>query len=151
MFPYLDFVPLKAGEAVVFNIKTFHGSLPNFSDQERPAIRIDICHKEAPLFCYFLNKKSGWNKIEKYSVDDLFFTSYSNERLLEIYDNDETFPDGIFIKSEHYFLLNTTINQYIADHSFSFNEKVKHNSRVSFIVEKRRYISIFEANIRKML
>jgi hypothetical protein len=151
MFPYLDFVPLKAGEAVVFNIKTFHGSLPNFSDQERPAIRIDICHKEAPLFCYFLNKKSGGNTMEKYSVDDLFFTRYPNERLLEIYDNDETFPDGIFIKSEPYFLLNRSIDEYMKEHEFQRNEKVKFDTQIYHIVAKKRYVPAFESFLRSIL
>ena len=72
MFPYLNFVPLKAGEAVIFNVKTFHGSLPNFSNEERPSIRIDLCYKNTPLFCYFLNKKSNGNLMDKYSVDDTF-------------------------------------------------------------------------------
>jgi hypothetical protein len=151
MFPYLSFIPLKAGEAVIFNVRTYHGSLPNFSNQERPAIRIDVCNKNAPLFCYFLNNKSDGESMEKYRVDDLFYTRYPNEKLLEIYDNDEPFPDGNFIKSEPYFLLNKTINQYITEHSFLYNEKVEYDSRVSIMVEKRRYVTAFEACIRKML
>jgi len=146
LFPYLNFVKLKAGQAVIFNIKTYHGSLPNFSKHERPAIRIDICHEEAQLFCYFLNKKSDGKLMDKYAVNDSFYTRFPNEKLLEIYNNDETFPEGELVNSQPYFLSKKSIKEYLVDHEILMNEKTEFDTKVSLIVSRRKYVSNFEAS-----
>jgi ectoine hydroxylase-related dioxygenase (phytanoyl-CoA dioxygenase family) len=42
IFPYLEMIEMKAGEALVFDHRTFHASTPNTTNQPRVAIRLRV-------------------------------------------------------------------------------------------------------------
>jgi len=141
MFPYLEFNSFKAGQAVLFDVRTFHGSLPNFSKMERTAIRIDLCHEDAQLVTYYLKKESKGKLMTKFKVDDLFYTRFPNEKLLEIYDNDEPFPSEI-LSVENYFLVEKTITEYLQEHNkLLIQNGLILNKKIALIVKKKKYYS----------
>ncbi len=86
LFSLMTYFDLAAGEAFIFNSRTLHGSLPNRSKDERPAIRLGLVHRDAQICHYFLKPGSSKQRMLKYSVDAEFYDAYSNERLVQIYD-----------------------------------------------------------------
>jgi len=46
-------VPAKRGDAVIFAHSVFHGSLPNFSNEIRPAASVSILSKDASIIHYY--------------------------------------------------------------------------------------------------
>jgi len=92
LFRLMTYFSLDAGEALFFNNRTLHGSLPNRSMVDRPAIRLGIVHRDAQICHYFLKSGSSNQRMFKYFVDELFYDKFSNERLLQIYDNGEKIP-----------------------------------------------------------
>ena len=76
---YLTPLPLKAGQAVVFDKRLFHGSPPNTSDIERLTATCFIMLPEsAPLyFCYM--KSEDADRLEVYEVDDGFYDRYVSD------------------------------------------------------------------------
>ena len=85
IFPYLDILDLKAGQAIVFNNKTIHGSPPNTVDQSRLAFGIGITHQEASIFHYYMLPDKEKKFIETFEVDPSFFFKYNNARLSDLY------------------------------------------------------------------
>ena len=88
LYEYLDFVPLKAGEAVAFDNRTIHGATPNRTTAMRTAVAIGMTPKEARLFHYFLvpgSLQGGLRTVAKLSVDDRFFEHYSVTDLQAFY------------------------------------------------------------------
>jgi hypothetical protein len=62
-------VPLKRGEAVIFNNATIHGATDNLSDTIRLACTMLVCNKSADWLLYYQEKGAPNDKIEKYKVD----------------------------------------------------------------------------------
>lgn len=87
IFPYIQMIEMKAGEALIFNNRTIHASPPNTTDQPRIAAGIGITQNEAQLIhCYQLPNQTP-EKIEIYDVEKEFFTQYNNKRLSDLYDS----------------------------------------------------------------
>lgn len=73
---YMEPVPVKAGEAVVFDPRILHNSLPNLSDQPRVALICGIFPSEARFnICY---KENPGAEIEIYEQEDDFLIKYPN-------------------------------------------------------------------------
>jgi predicted nucleic acid-binding Zn-ribbon protein len=72
---YLTYVPLKAGQAVLFDRRLVHGASPNEGNVERVAPTcLIIIPKDAPLYCiHAASIESGMHQIEIYEVDDNFY------------------------------------------------------------------------------
>jgi ectoine hydroxylase-related dioxygenase (phytanoyl-CoA dioxygenase family) len=87
IFQYLKIVELKAGQAIVFNNKTIHGSPPNTVDQSRLAFGIGITHKEASLLHYYMLPDKDNELVEEYEISPSFFFKYNNARLSNLYSN----------------------------------------------------------------
>lgn len=87
IFPYLKLIPMKPGQALVFDNRTVHASPPNVSDGVRLAVGFGVTQKDAPLRHYYLQPGSDCKKLNKYEVDDFFFTHYNNARLSEMYNS----------------------------------------------------------------
>ncbi|MFN8287518.1 MAG: phytanoyl-CoA dioxygenase family protein [Chitinophagales bacterium] len=87
IFPYLKLIPMKPGQALVFDNRTVHASPPNVSDGVRLAVGFGVTQKDAPLRHYYLVPGSDCKKLNKYEVDDFFFTHYNNARLSEMYNS----------------------------------------------------------------
>ena len=68
-------VPLKKGEAVVFNNSTIHGATKNLSDKVRLASTLLICSAPADCLLYYRDENTLSDKIEEYKLDlDAFVT-----------------------------------------------------------------------------
>jgi ectoine hydroxylase-related dioxygenase (phytanoyl-CoA dioxygenase family) len=67
-------IPLKAGEAIVFNHAIIHASPPNLSNIERLAVTVGLLHIDSKLtFCHFSN-----GKLQKFNIQDDFFLTYNS-------------------------------------------------------------------------
>ncbi len=89
LYEYLQFVPLKPGEAVVFDNRTIHGATPNRTDGNRIAAAIGMTPREAQLYHYFLVPQSlrgSHRKLAKLKVDSAFFENHTVASLKKMYD-----------------------------------------------------------------
>jgi ectoine hydroxylase-related dioxygenase (phytanoyl-CoA dioxygenase family) len=68
-------VPMRAGSALVFSQKLFHGSRANRSGATRISAAALLVSKEAPLRCYYANPELP-QKLEVFEVDDDFYPRY---------------------------------------------------------------------------
>ena len=89
IFPYLQLVEMKAGEALIFDNRTFHGSPPNTTDKPRIAFGIGFTQEDAKLVHYYLKPDDNKDTVLKYKIDPGFFLKYENQRLSKMYDNKE--------------------------------------------------------------
>lgn len=72
---YLTSIPMKAGQAVIYDRRLFHGSPPNSSTIVRVAAVCSLVPENILLhFCYRENPTSS--KIELFEVEDEFYDSY---------------------------------------------------------------------------
>jgi hypothetical protein len=62
-------VPLKAGEAVIFNNATIHGATDNTKDQPRLAATLLVCSQEAQWQLYYNDVTQDTKPIERYDLD----------------------------------------------------------------------------------
>ena len=85
IFPFLDLIEMKAGEALFFNNKTIHASPPNTTDQPRLAIGLGFTQKEAKI-CHYNLKAGTEDTLLKYQIDADFFLKYDNAQLSRMYD-----------------------------------------------------------------
>jgi ectoine hydroxylase-related dioxygenase (phytanoyl-CoA dioxygenase family) len=93
LYEYLEFVPLKAGEAIAFNNRTIHGAPPNVTDGNRLAVAIGMTPAEAQLYHYYLvpnGDPQQPRRIAKLKVDQQFFHRYSVSSLKEMFDRGES-------------------------------------------------------------
>jgi ectoine hydroxylase-related dioxygenase (phytanoyl-CoA dioxygenase family) len=89
LYEYLQWVPLKAGEAVAFDNRTIHGATPNRTAAPRTAVAIGMTPREAQLYHYFLvpgSLKDGRRTVAKLKVDEAFFERYSVRSLKALFD-----------------------------------------------------------------
>lgn len=63
-------VPLKAGEAVVFDHRTVHFSMPNASERPRLVIAMGLQPREADLLHY---RRAGDDHFDVYGIDDDYY------------------------------------------------------------------------------
>jgi ectoine hydroxylase-related dioxygenase (phytanoyl-CoA dioxygenase family) len=88
-YEYLEFVHLRAGEAVVFDNRVIHGATPNRSDNLRVAVAIGMTPREAILYHYFLMPQSvhgSGRKLAKLKLDAHFFEKNTVASLKKLYD-----------------------------------------------------------------
>ncbi len=110
IFPYLKLIPMKAGQALIFDNKTIHASPPNVSDNVRLAVGFGVTQADAPLRHYYLKPGSNNKTILVYDIDDYFFTHYNNGKLLELYKQGKT-PDDLKFVGE----IENTVTEISAD------------------------------------
>lgn len=89
IFPYLNILDMKAGQAVVFNNQTLHASLPNTKDETRVAFGLGITHRNAELRHFYLLPNQEKARVHRYEVQPEFFCSYNNARLSTMHENGE--------------------------------------------------------------
>jgi ectoine hydroxylase-related dioxygenase (phytanoyl-CoA dioxygenase family) len=85
IFPFLELVQMKAGEALIFNNKTIHASPPNTTSESRLAIGLGFTQKEASI-CHYYLKPGSQNTVLKYKIDSDFFLKYDNANLSKMFD-----------------------------------------------------------------
>jgi ubiquinone/menaquinone biosynthesis C-methylase UbiE len=86
LFPFLDVKPLRAGEAIIFDNATIHGSPPNVSGKDRLATGLVVTHAEAELRHHYQLPNTRPPEIETYAIDRRFFMSYGNEALSRLFN-----------------------------------------------------------------
>lgn len=86
IFPYMQLLPMKAGEALIFDNRTMHASPPNTTDGPRLAVGLSFTQKEAELRHYYL-KPGTKDTLIKYKIDPSFFKKYDNASLSKMYDS----------------------------------------------------------------
>ena len=99
IFPYLQLIEMKAGEALIFDNRTFHGLPPNTTDKPRIAFGIGFTQSDAKLVHYYLKPDGKSDTVLKYKIDPAFFLKYENSRLSKMYDKKELI-EGYEVESE---------------------------------------------------
>jgi ectoine hydroxylase-related dioxygenase (phytanoyl-CoA dioxygenase family) len=89
IFPYLQVIEMKAGQALVFDNRTFHASLPNTAGTSRIAFGLGITHHDAQIQHVYLLPKQERALIERYDIDTKFFFAYNNARLSAMHTKGE--------------------------------------------------------------
>lgn len=74
---YLKSVPLKAGQAIIFNQALLHASPPNRSMKTRIALGLVMVPNEATIFHYFLDKEN--KEINRIEANKEFFMKYGEQ------------------------------------------------------------------------
>lgn len=69
-------VPLKTGEAVIFDRSLFHDSAPNPTNSRRPAIQIIVAPSHMPAYYHVHREIDGKGMLDCYSVPDSFFLEH---------------------------------------------------------------------------
>jgi len=69
-------VPLRAGEAIIFNQALLHASPPNMGTEPRIAVTYGLIAEEAELLFYHKNEEG---RVEQYAVPDHFFQEYNTQ------------------------------------------------------------------------
>lgn len=93
IFPYLDVIEMKAGEALVFNNQTIHASPPNTTENTRLACGIGITHKDAKLYHHYNVPGTDPAQVEVYEIEPDFFLEFNNGMLSEMYNQGKK-PEG---------------------------------------------------------
>jgi hypothetical protein len=141
LVPYLEWIPMQAGEMIFLNYKTIHASLPNLSDFPRVAISIWITHKEAEYCTYYLNPNKK-NKLLKYKIDTNFYIKYSDSILSKMYYNHQLIDDFKIMEEIEYTY--KEINPSIIEETLIKPEIENNKNYKYFNIEKRKP---FENNI----
>ena len=76
LYKYVQPVLAKAGDVIVFDPDTIHSSAPNLSKEIRHAITITVLRKNYQLVYYFRNNNLDNSLIEKYEVNEHFYSDY---------------------------------------------------------------------------
>lgn len=127
VFPYIKLIPMKAGQALVFNNKTLHASPPNISNEVRLAVGFGVTQADAPMRHYYLKPGTDGKTLLEYEIDDYFFTHYNNGKLLNLYREGKT-PDDLKLIGE----VNSRVPEVAAEdlierikaHSNTFNTEL---------------------------
>lgn len=91
-FNKIEYVNMKAGDAIVFNHRIIHASKPNLSNSFRPAVIIAFTSTDSTLIHTYLKPDKNRNTLQKYLVDETFFDMYSNKELSELYEAGKELP-----------------------------------------------------------
>jgi hypothetical protein len=86
IFPYLEIVPLKAGQSIMFDNRTLHASPPNTTEETRLAVGIGITHKDAQLCHHYLLPGTPEPQVESYRIEREFFLQYNNGILSQLHE-----------------------------------------------------------------
>jgi len=75
IYDLMEWVKIKAGQAIVFNHALLHASPPNFSQSDRVVATYGFIPTDAEM-SFFHQQKDGI--VEQYAVNDDFFITYNN-------------------------------------------------------------------------
>ncbi len=69
--------PMQTGQALIYNHRTLHYSMPNESNHLRPSINVSLTPKDEPIIHYTMPE--GEKEVIKFKVtNDFFFLDYNN-------------------------------------------------------------------------
>lgn len=76
---YLTSLPIKAGQAVIFDGRLFHGSAPNLLSDNRVVVYCQLVPKNSPVNFVYRDFKTS-NKVEVFEVKNDFYEKYIKEQ-----------------------------------------------------------------------
>lgn len=127
IFPFVEVIDMKAGEALIFNNRTVHASPPNISGITRIGLGIGITQKNAQLLHHF-QMPDDKETVNVYHVNESFFKKYNNAKLSELYAKKNAPSDLELIYSYTKKKINYTkeelINLIASTPNVSFNEEL---------------------------
>lgn len=94
LFARMEFQCIKAGDAIAFDNRTLHASLPNASDELRIAAGFGVTQEEAVLKHNYLLPGRDDGAYETYAIDEDFFLTWNNEVMLDLYRQGKK-PEGL--------------------------------------------------------
>ncbi|GIV34464.1 MAG: hypothetical protein KatS3mg031_1999 [Chitinophagales bacterium] len=83
--PKMMVCPMRAGEALIYDPRLIHNSLPNVSGKERPAVISGIIPREATPIAYFHYPGLAPGEFEEFEVNVDFWLSFSKHQRPEGY------------------------------------------------------------------
>lgn len=86
LFPFVQIIEMKLGEALIFDNRLIHASPPNLTSEARIAAGIGITQEEAQLIHAFQIPNEIEPKLALFDVEPDFFNSYSNKKLSDLYE-----------------------------------------------------------------
>jgi hypothetical protein len=102
IFPYLQLIEMKAGEALFFDNRTFHASPPNTTEQTRLAVGLGFTQKDARLVHYYLKPNGKQDTLIRYDVDEEFFKKHDNLSLSKLHRAGGVIEDYSAVGEEPY-------------------------------------------------
>ncbi|MEH2003241.1 MAG: phytanoyl-CoA dioxygenase family protein [Nostoc sp.] len=72
---YLTSVTMKAGQALIYDKRLFHGSQPNLTAAERLVAICILAPKNSPTYFYYTESKDS-EELEVFEINDTFYDSY---------------------------------------------------------------------------
>ncbi|GAB5539475.1 MAG: hypothetical protein Salg2KO_15780 [Salibacteraceae bacterium] len=75
---YMQPMPLKAGEAIIFDQSIIHYSPPNLSEGERVVINTFVAHEDAQIRICYHDKELAPDKVQIFAQADNFLEEYQN-------------------------------------------------------------------------
>ena len=89
MTPYMRLLEMKAGEAVIFNTRTIHGSFSNYTSEPREALNFFLRPVTDRFLCYYLKPNSRADTLLEYEVPADFYVDNNNMTMTELYSRGE--------------------------------------------------------------
>lgn len=104
---YGKLLPMRAGDAIVYDHALLHFSPANVSGAIRPALNLSLVPRGVPVIHYCIPEGGDVSVIEKYEVtDDSFYIRYDNFQRPELGTPVETLPKSVVVfideKMENY-------------------------------------------------
>lgn len=81
---FLSNINMRKGDAIIFDHRLAHASLPNLSNDPRVAVGLVVLPKEAPMIHYYFNPDK--KEVSLYRVDDSFLTDFGLKDKPDQYD-----------------------------------------------------------------
>lgn len=88
LVPLLRMEALKAGEAILWDHRVLHGSVPNSCDENRLVASIAITHEAAPMQMMYQLPNDN-ERIGIFPIDVQFMNAYNSHRIYEDYTKGE--------------------------------------------------------------
>lgn len=111
-------LPVKAGEAIVYNHALLHSSPSNLSSQVRVALVLGIIPKDAELYFYYYEKIEDKRKINQYKVNSEWYYDYKKHFR----------PTNVEINKEFNFNFNMLSEKEFINYLTSFKNKSANNT-----------------------
>ncbi len=142
---YLISLPMKAGQALIFNQRLLHGSFPNMSEKERIATNLAIISPNSTLIYLYPDNPVSPTQFEVFEVEDDFFENFvfaSKEMGRELF-RPENRESSTTIKYEHPLFTKREILETLSDNPSNTDSILIRNIKIT--------VDIFVLNIEEQL
>lgn len=146
LISYLTMISMNAGEALFFNHRCVHASLPNTSTQDRVAIGISIANNNAKMVHFYLNPNKE-NSTLVYPSDKFFYKKYDNFILKRKYEEGKTIDNETIIDERDYEIHTFTNEELESKLKLLGNKK---SNKVKYYLKYLKYLNLKE-NVKEKL